>query len=128
MEKVNILGVKVTKHTIDSASDKITEYVQSGQRGKCVYTPNSEIIMVAYRDEKFKDVLNEADRLDILEMLKNPFEMYPTVLISIDCNEENSTIDFKVRRIARYKEPFSQIVLNDFMNYLSRQALPNDFS
>ena len=74
------------------------------------------------------DVLNEADRLDILEMLKNPFEMYPTVLISIDCNEENSTIDFKVRRIARYKEPFSQIVLNDFMNYLSRQALPNDFS
>ncbi len=74
------------------------------------------------------DVLNEADRLDILEILKNPFEMFPKVLISIDCNEENSTIDFKVRRIARYKEPFSQIVLNDFMNYLSRQALPNDFS
>ena len=63
MEKVNILGVKVTKHTIDSASDKIVEYVKSGQRGKCVYTPNSEIIMVAYRDEKFKDVLNEADML-----------------------------------------------------------------
>ena len=49
-------------------------------------------------------------------------------MFSIDYNEENSTIDFKVRRIARYKEPFSQIVLNDFMNYLSRQALPNDFS
>ena len=63
MEKVNILGVKVTKHTMDSASDKIVEYVKSGQRGKCVYTPNSEIIMVAYRDEKFKDVLNEADML-----------------------------------------------------------------
>ena len=74
------------------------------------------------------DVLNEADRLDILEMLKNPFEVCPKVLISIDCNEENNIIDFKVRRIARYKEPFSQVVLNDFMNYLSRQALPNDFS
>ena len=63
MDKVNILGVKVTKHTIDSASDQIAEYVKSGQKRKCVYTPNSEIIMVAYRDDKFKNVLNSADML-----------------------------------------------------------------
>ena len=63
MEKVNILGVKISKHTIDSASDKIMEYVRSGQRRKCVYTPNSEIIMVAYRNDKFKDILNGADML-----------------------------------------------------------------
>ena len=51
------------------------------------------------------DVLNEADRLDILEMLKNPFEMCKEGLINIDYNEENNIIDYKVRRIARYKEP-----------------------
>ncbi len=63
MEKVNILGVRVSKHSIDSASDKIAEYVKNGEKGKCVYTPNSEIIMVAYRDSEFKDVLNSADML-----------------------------------------------------------------
>ena len=63
MDKVNILGVKVSKHSIDTASDKIAEYINNGDRKRCVYTPNSEIIMVAYRDEKFCDVLNSADML-----------------------------------------------------------------
>ena len=63
MDKVNILGVKVSKHTIDSASDLIVKYIKDGERKKCIYTPNSEIIMVAYRDKEFCDVLNRADVL-----------------------------------------------------------------
>lgn len=63
MDKVNILGVKVSKHTIDSASDLIVKYIKDGERKKCIYTPNSEIIMVGYRDKEFCDVLNRADVL-----------------------------------------------------------------
>jgi len=63
MDKVNILGVKVTKHTISTASDAIFDFIKNGERKKCVYTPNSEIIMVAYRDEKFRNILNSADLL-----------------------------------------------------------------
>ena len=34
MDKVNILGVKVSKHSIDSASDLIVEYITAGDRQK----------------------------------------------------------------------------------------------
>ncbi len=63
MDKVNILGVNVSKHTIDSASDLIVKYIKDGEKRKCIYTPNSEIIMVAYRDAEFCKVLNRADVL-----------------------------------------------------------------
>lgn len=63
MDKVNILGVKISKHTISSASNMILEAVKEGRRGVCVYTPNSEIIMMAYRDTEFAEVLNNADAL-----------------------------------------------------------------
>ena len=63
MEKVNILGVNVSKHTIDSASDMIFDCVKNGKRNVCVYTPNSEIIMMAYRDSGFSKILNDADAL-----------------------------------------------------------------
>lgn len=63
MNKVNILGVKVSGHTIESASDTIAEYIKNGEKRRCVYTPNSEIIMVAYRDKEFCKKLNSADML-----------------------------------------------------------------
>ena len=63
MDKVNILGVRVDKYTIEEAADKIIGYMQNGERRKCVYTPNSEIIMMAYKDKSFCDVLNRADIL-----------------------------------------------------------------
>ncbi len=63
MDKVNILGVKVSKHTIESAADQIIEYITNGDKRRCVFTPNSEIIMMAYRDKEFAEVLNAADIL-----------------------------------------------------------------
>ena len=62
-DKVNILGVKVDKVNIDQASDKIIEFIKNGEKGKCVFTPNSEIIMMAYRDKDFCDLLNSSDIL-----------------------------------------------------------------
>lgn len=75
-----------------------------------------------------KETLEQSEKQSLLKMLKKPFEMASEKLITVDCNPDTGIINFKIKRIGRYKEPFSQIVLNDFMNYLSRQALPNDFS
>ncbi len=61
--KVNILGVKVDKYNVESASDKIVEFVNSENAVKTVFTPNSEIIMMAYRDGEFCKTLNSSDIL-----------------------------------------------------------------
>lgn len=63
MDKVNILGVNVSKHTIESASDMIVSSIKNGDKRRCIYTPNSEILMMAYRDKDFAKVLNDADAL-----------------------------------------------------------------
>lgn len=62
-EKVNILGVRVSKVNVDQASDVIIKFVENKEKGKSVFTPNSEIIMMAYRDKEFADLLNSSDLL-----------------------------------------------------------------
>lgn len=62
MERVNILGIQVDMVTIPEAVNKILDFLKE-DKCHCVYTPNSEIIMEAYRDTGFGDVLNEADLL-----------------------------------------------------------------
>ncbi len=62
MDKVNILGVLVDKVTIDEAVEKIFRML-SEHRPHAVYTPNSEIIMTAYKDGEFRNILNSADML-----------------------------------------------------------------
>ncbi len=61
-EKVNILGVNVDMVNIREAADKIMGFFDEDRLHK-VYTPNSEIIMAAYKDESFKRLLNDADLL-----------------------------------------------------------------
>lgn len=61
-EKVNILGVKVDMVNISRSADKICEFLNDEKLSK-VYTPNSEIIMAAYKDESFRQVLNRAELL-----------------------------------------------------------------
>lgn len=60
--KVNILGVNVDMVTIDEATDRIIGFFDEDKLHK-VYTPNSEIIMAAYKDERFRALLNGADLL-----------------------------------------------------------------
>lgn len=62
MEKVNILGVKVDMVTIPEAADTIMGFLDE-DRLHTVFTPNSEIIMAAYRDAEFAEILNNADLL-----------------------------------------------------------------
>ncbi|MCX7714348.1 MAG: WecB/TagA/CpsF family glycosyltransferase [Clostridia bacterium] len=62
MDKVNILGVNVDMVNISEAADKIVSFFEE-DRLHSVYTPNSEIIMMAYRDAEFAELLNRADLL-----------------------------------------------------------------
>lgn len=61
-DKVNILGVYVDMVNIPQAADRIIRFFDEDRLHK-VYTPNSEIIMAAYKDESFKKLLNNADLL-----------------------------------------------------------------
>lgn len=61
-DKVNILGVNVDMVNITQATDRIMEFFEEDKLHK-VYTPNSEIIMQAYKNEKFKNMLNNAELL-----------------------------------------------------------------
>lgn len=61
-DKVNILGVYVDMVTINEAADRIIEFLDEPGLHK-VYTPNSEIIMAAYKDEAFRNLLNNAELL-----------------------------------------------------------------
>ena len=62
MDKVNILGVHVDMVNISQATDCIMRFLDE-DKFHAVYTPNSEIIMLAYKDEKFCKLLNKADLL-----------------------------------------------------------------
>lgn len=61
-DKVNILGVNVDMVNIEQAADRIMEFFEEDKLHK-VYTPNSEIIMQAYKNEDFKNMLNNAELL-----------------------------------------------------------------
>lgn len=79
-DKVNVLGIKIDKITINEASDKIISFIRSEKNGHYVFTPNSEMIMAGYRDENLKNILNSADILSAdgigvvyaSKILKNP--------------------------------------------------------
>lgn len=60
--KVNILGVNVDKVSIDEAVENIFDMLDE-RRTHAVFTPNSEIILSAYKDAEFCEVLNSADLL-----------------------------------------------------------------
>lgn len=62
MKKVNILGVKVDMLGVDGSADRIMDFLDE-DKFHCVFTPNSEIIMTAYQDTSFCELLNHADLL-----------------------------------------------------------------
>lgn len=62
IEKVNILGAKVFKVTMETAKEIALGFFE-GEGGKVIYTPNSEIILYASRNAEFMDKLNSADLL-----------------------------------------------------------------
>ncbi len=59
-ETVNILGVNIDKITAKDALLKAEGFANS-DGVSVIYTPNPEIVMAAYEDEEFKNVLNSSD-------------------------------------------------------------------
>ena len=60
--KVDILGVNFSPMDIESSAEKIIE--MTGEEGfHYVFTPNSEMVMAAVKDENFKNILNSANIL-----------------------------------------------------------------
>ena len=57
-------------------------------------------------------------------MVEYPYELATNHCVKISA--ENQCVDFGIKRIERYRDIHSQIVLNEYSNYLSRQALPTD--
>ncbi len=57
---INILGVNIDKVTEIEALDRAVSYVSS-DGVSVIYTPNPEIVMAAYEDKEFLNVLNSSD-------------------------------------------------------------------
>lgn len=57
-DTVSVLGVLVDRGDMNFAVEKAASLIKSGG---AVYTPNPEIIMSAYYDEEYRNVLNGAD-------------------------------------------------------------------
>ncbi len=82
MDKVNILGAHVDKCNVEQATDKIMKMIHNNQKCGYVFTPNSEILMQAYRDKEFCNILNTAslltaDGIGVIyasKILKNPIQ------------------------------------------------------
>ncbi len=62
MDKVNILGVHVDMVNISQAADCIVTFLGE-EKFHAVFTPNSEIIMHAYKNPEFAKLLNRAELL-----------------------------------------------------------------
>lgn len=57
---VNILGVNIDKITAADALDRAEQFAKT-DGVSVIYTPNPEIVMAAYEDEEFRNILNSSD-------------------------------------------------------------------
>jgi len=58
--KVEILGIKIDSLTMEEALRKVEGFLTDGQQHYIV-TPNPEFLVLAQKDEKFRQILNQAD-------------------------------------------------------------------
>lgn len=59
---IDILGVNINKVDMAKAVKTAEDFINS-EGFHYVFTPNSEIVMAAYKDDNFKNILNTADML-----------------------------------------------------------------
>lgn len=59
-ECTNILGVNIDKISLNEAFEKAKSLLKT-EGVSMIFTPNPEIVMRAYEDEEFKNILNSAD-------------------------------------------------------------------
>ena len=58
--KEDILGIKINSESEQEIIQKISEYINSGQKTR-IFTPNPEMIVEAQKDNDFKSILNRAE-------------------------------------------------------------------
>ncbi len=58
--KANILGVLIDQLTMAEALDRIEKFLEVGGQ-HYVVTPNPEMVILAQKDQEFKNILNQAD-------------------------------------------------------------------
>ena len=59
MDTVEILGVNVHRVSLADAADYLVDQMNTEDPQVCVFTPNAEIIMHAWENKSFADVLNQ---------------------------------------------------------------------
>ena len=72
-----------------------------------------------------KSTISHNEKQQLIKLVKRPYRICTDGSL-IKAEQTETIIDFGIRRLGRYREIYAQIVLNSFMNYLSRQALPTD--
>lgn len=90
------------------------------------YATIKEVISnyIHYKDLISKSNIPKGEKEKLYNMVEYPYELATNQCIKISI--ENQCVDFGIKRIERYRDIHSQIVLNEYSNYLSRQALPTD--
>lgn len=104
MEKINILGVPVHKVDMNEALNVSSSFFDTDKKSVIV-TPNSEIVMMAKDDEKFLNIIKEADLVIpdgiglviASKIIKNPLNERVTGIDLMEnilnyCNENNKSI------------------------------------
>ncbi len=60
MKKIDIMGTRIDNVTMDEAVNACEKKIASGEQ-YIIYTPNTEFVMMARKDEEFKNLLNKSD-------------------------------------------------------------------
>jgi N-acetylglucosaminyldiphosphoundecaprenol N-acetyl-beta-D-mannosaminyltransferase len=61
-EKINILGLNICRVNMKDSMNFVKGAIERKEKS-IIFTPNSEIVMVANKDTEFKEILNKADLL-----------------------------------------------------------------
>jgi len=62
-KQTKILTLKINNITMQELIEKLIDIIQNSSDKKLIYTPNSEIVVRAYDDKAFSELLNRADYL-----------------------------------------------------------------
>lgn len=60
MRKINIMGTRINNVTMDEAVDLCKKNINDNKKF-VIFTPNTEFIMMAYKDTEFKELLSKSD-------------------------------------------------------------------
>ena len=60
MDIVDVFGVKIHNTSLDEVTDIVDEFLK-GDSLKVIYTPNTEIVMVAKDDKELMELINRGD-------------------------------------------------------------------